>query len=112
MVFLGILVVTFSMVASSITTTESVRDPARLGLGSAVIELRCPGGESSLGPPPLSMAARPDPGLLVLLLLTELGYTLWCGAHQVFPFMLSCPLYPQLAFSGVVGIVSWSGHSL
>ncbi|XP_065758843.1 protein ENTREP3 isoform X4 [Muntiacus reevesi] len=72
-VLLGILVVTFSMVASSITTTESVKRS-------------CP---------------------------SWAGFSSWVhpvvqGSPRCLPIMLNlCPLYPQLAFSGVVGIVSW-----
>ncbi|XP_062048406.1 protein ENTREP3 isoform X3 [Lepus europaeus] len=72
-VLLGILVVTFSMVASSVTTTESVKRS-------------CP---------------------------SWAGFSGWVhpvarGSHRCFPARLSlCPLCPQLAFSGVVGIVSW-----
>ncbi|CAK7311007.1 Protein ENTREP3 [Vulpes lagopus] len=73
-VLLGVLVVTFSMVASSVTTTESIKRS-------------CPSWAGFSG------WARPVVrGSLMCLPLARLSLY---------------PLCPQLAFSGVVGVVSW-----
>lgn len=89
-VLLGILVVTFSMVASSVTTTESIKRSCPSWAGFSVSWVHSLWGGGSLGPTPpqqlpvQTLASPPSP-LLALSLLTRLGAPCGEGLTRVPP---------------------------
>lgn len=102
-VLLGILVVTFSMVASSVTTTESVKRSCPSWAGFSVSWVHsCWVGEAPRAPPlhtSCQSKSWPLLPLLVLLLLTELGAL--CGEGLTLCLPCQAEPVPTLSPAGV-----------